>query len=568
MITTHQVSGVPVLLAPTTGAMHAGLAFRVGFADEPLAKRGITHLIEHLALHAFGVTDHHYNGATGTEYTYFHTRGTEADVVAFLNGVCAALRDLPMQRLEVEKEILRTEENGRAEGPAERLALWRHGARDFGMPAYPEWGLTGLTPDDLRAWVAHYFTTENAALWIAGPGVPAGLDLTLPRGVRRPAPAASSALPVRPASFAGPANVVAWNAAVPHRPAAAVFSGVLERTLFRSLRQDSGISYTVQSDVAVRGDGTAVVTAVADALPEKQAAVLGGFVDVLAAARLGRFDPADVAGVVNQRITELTSAEETGARLPAQVFNLLAGRPVEQLDRMLAGLRAVTPAEVAEVGRMAVADGLLMTPGRTTADWAGYTPAPEGSPAAAPGAVHPSLERPDLRLVAGEQGVSLVDGDSVATVWFDRCAAMLTWPDGARRLIGDDGVQVHLEPTLFAGGPAVVAALDSRVRPGLRAPMPPRDPSRVPSPRPAAQPVPSAPARPAGRAGSVALLVVLSLVIVLCGGLGVLMGADAVAEREDRAYAIGIAVVGLGFAVAAGFGVRGVLRRRRGNLTN
>ena len=54
----------------------------------------------------------------------------------------------------------------------------------------------------------------------------------------------------------------------------------------------------------------------ADALPEKQSAVLGGFVDVLAGFRLGLVDEADVTAVVNQRVEELTQAEENGTRLP------------------------------------------------------------------------------------------------------------------------------------------------------------------------------------------------------------------------------------------------------------
>ncbi|GIE86675.1 M16 family metallopeptidase [Actinoplanes regularis] len=561
MITRREVDGVPTLLAPTSGPMHAGLAFRVGFADEPLAKRGITHLIEHLALYSFGVADYHYNGATGVEYTYFHMRGSEADIVRFLNGVCASLIDLPMQRLAVEKEILRTEQNGRGEGPTDGLALWRHGARDYGMPSYPEWGLTGFTPDDLRAWVARWFTTENAALWIAGPDVPAGLRLTLPRGERRPVPAASSALPVRPAYFPGPANVVAWNTVVPRQPAAAVFGGVLERALFRSLRQESGLSSTVQTDYDPRGDGSAVLTALADALPEKQDALLGGFVDVLATARVGRIDPAEVAAVVRQRCEDLVRAEEVGARLPGQAFNLLTGRPVQSLDEVLAELRAVTREDVAEVGRAAVAEGLLMTPERTTADWAGYAEAPHNSPKAVQGTVYPSLERPDWRLIAGEQGVSSIDGESTATVRFDHCAAVLVWPDGARRFVGDDGIQVHIEPTLFGSGHAVVAALDARVRPELRATMPARDPSRIPVPRPPAAPVPVVPEP--SRASMIVLLVVLIPVLVLCGGFGLLMGVDAIVEAEDRGYAIGIALFSLGLAAGAGYGVLQAVRRLR-----
>lgn len=68
-------------------------------------------------------------------------------------------------------------------GPAlEPAALWRYGAQTFGVTAYPEWGLTMLTAEEIRVWVERYFTRENAVLWIAGADVPAGLKLKLPSG--------------------------------------------------------------------------------------------------------------------------------------------------------------------------------------------------------------------------------------------------------------------------------------------------------------------------------------------------------------------------------------------------
>jgi zinc protease len=134
-------------------------------------------------------------------------QGSEADIVAFLNGVCASLRDLPMDRLTVEKGLLEAEAGGHG---LNAMALWRHGARDFGLTGYPEQGLPAVTPDDLGAWVARFFTNENAVLWVAGDSVPEGLRLDLPSGIRQPVPALSSALPRTPAYFCvDPADVTA-----------------------------------------------------------------------------------------------------------------------------------------------------------------------------------------------------------------------------------------------------------------------------------------------------------------------------------------------------------------------
>ncbi|BBH68610.1 hypothetical protein ACTI_52950 [Actinoplanes sp. OR16] len=482
MIQRLEIDGIPALFMPSAGPTHAGLAFRVGVADEPLSRHGITHLIEHLALHSLGVADYHYNGATGDEITYFHLRGSEADVVGFLNGVCASLRDLPMHRLAVEKEILRTEQRGRGASVDDPLAVERYGARGFGLRGYPEMGLPAIGPDDLRRWIDWYFTRGNAALWIAGGGVPSGLRLTLPHGDRRPAPVPAPMEPATPAYFPGPPGVLAWSARVRRHAASSVFAGVLQRAMFRALRQDSGISYTVRAEYATRGDGTGIVLATADALPEKSGAVLGGFVDVLASLRFAGPGPAEVAAVVAQECERLTEASRQGALLTAQVLDLLTGQPVLDLPETVTALRAVTPEQVRAIAAEAYADGLLMTPGRTAA-WAGFTRTPSQSASAVTGAVYPAAGDPDLRLFVGQEGVSLVQGeDCFLTVRFDGCAALIAYPDGGRVLVGTDGISVPIEPTMLENAEAAVPYIDSRIHPDLRVDRPARDPSSIPQP--------------------------------------------------------------------------------------
>ena len=485
MIKQFSVDGVPALHSPASGPTRVALAFRVGIADETLPNRGITHLLEHLALFSAGVVDRHHNGATGTEYTYFQICGSDSEVVAFLEGVCASLARLPMQRLQVEKEILRTEQASRPASMHEHMALWRHGARDFGLTGYRELGLPAISEDHLRAWAARYFVRQNAVLWVTGATIPEGLRLALPDGARQPVPAPSSALPVRPAYFQGPSGVVIWDTVVPREPAAAVFAGVLERELLRALRQEGGLSYAVNSYYAPRRDDSALITAGADALVDKQDAVLGGMVDVLTALRVGRIDPADVAAVIDRKCERMTQADEMGDRLAAVALDLLAGRPVTDLDEALTATRAVTPADVIRVAADAYANGLLCAPGPSRVEWAGYAAVPTNSRSPVPGTTYRSLEDRSCRLVVGDRGASLVDeaaGESV-TVRFDECVAMLVWPDGARRLIGADAIALQIEPTLFSDLAPAIAGLDARVPPRLRIPMPARPGERIPAPR-------------------------------------------------------------------------------------
>ncbi|MGY5059503.1 insulinase family protein [Streptomyces sp. 900105755] len=470
-----EVDGIPTLFAYATGPMRAGLVFRVGVADETLARTGVTHLVEHLALHRQGLADYHFNGATKAAFTHFHVEGAEHEIAAYLNGVCASLTDLPMERLETEKEILRTEES-RRDNP--QLPLWRYGAQGHGLVSYPEWGVRGLRPDDVQLWAQSWFTQGNAVLWIAGERLPAGLTLKLPAGPRRPLPAATSALPTTPAYFAAGKGGVLLDAVVTDTTAARLYAGVLERELSRALRQQDGSSYTTATDYTDRRDGFALVTAFADALPAKQDAVLGGFLDVLAGLQVGRIGQADVEAVRTRADRALTAPDAAVRRLPAAAEDLLTGRPLRTLDELRYELWAVTPGHLHAVALEAAGSALLQVPAGHSADWAGYTAAPTGSSYAVAGRRFASLQGDGTALVVGDEGVSVTaggkEGEHVVTVSYRTCAAMMSWPDGGRRLIGTDGLVIDLEPGLYRIDAHTMATIDAAVPPTAVVWLPPR----------------------------------------------------------------------------------------------
>ncbi|MCX4409322.1 insulinase family protein [Streptomyces sp. NBC_01764] len=473
-----EVDGIPTLFAYATGPMRAGLVFRVGVADETLAGAGITHLVEHLALHRQGLADYHFNGATKAAFTHFHVEGAEHEVVAYLDGVCTSLLDLPMERLETEKEILRTEEAGREPG---QLPLWRYGAQGYGLVSYPEWGVRGLRPDDVRAWAGTWFTRDNAVLWIAGERLPAGLSLKLPGGRRHPMPAVTSALPTAPAYFSDGKGGVLLDAVVTDTTAARLYAGVLERELSRSLRQEGGYSYTAAADYASRRDGYATVTAFADALPAKQDAVLGGFVDVLAGLQVGRITQADLEAVRGRSDATLTAPDAAVRRLPGAAEDLLAHRQPRGLDELRAELWAVTPQHVHAVALEAAGTALLQAPSGHKADWAGYTAAPTTSSYAVTGTRFEAVRKGGPALVVGGEGVSLTAGGEAATVLYRACAALLSWPDGGRRLIGTDGLSVEVEPGEYGIDAHTMATIDAAVHPSAVVHLPPRQQRQRPS---------------------------------------------------------------------------------------
>jgi hypothetical protein len=281
---------------------------------------------------------------------------------------------------------------------------------------------------------------------------------------------------------------VVFDAIVRRSTAASVFSTVLERELYRALRQEGGYSYTVSTDYEPRGDDHATLTALVDSLPDKQAAVLGGFVDVLTKLRWGNIDPADLAAARTQREEGLNNPLRDVGRLPGYCMNLLTGQPNRSIDELREELHAVTLEDVHSVAKEAVSTGLLQAPRGHTADWAGFTAAPMYSDTEVKGTVYPPRSSADNRLVVGPEGVSVVGPHGKATVRFDSCVAALAYPDGARQLIGVDGIIVRVEPTLYFMNPGTVDYIDGRLRPDQMVRLPARSADEIPQPRQATAP--------------------------------------------------------------------------------
>ncbi|MFJ3925735.1 M16 family metallopeptidase [Streptomyces sp. NPDC090022] len=566
MITETTVDGVRTVLAHRAGPVTAGLLFRVGRADESLATSGVTHLVEHLALHRHGLSDLHYNGATAAAYTHFHVTGTPADVVEYLNGVCAALRDLPMERLETEKEILRTEGAGRGRGPGHALPLWRYGSRSYGLTSYGETGLHRLTGHAVRAWAQEWFTRENAVLWMTTDTLPEGLDLTLPSGTWRPAPAPTSALPQTPAYFHGDDGGVVLSSVLPRSTRANLFTEVLGKELFRELRQKGGYSYTAAADYCVRDADHATVLAYADALPEKQGAVVGAFIDVLAKLRAGRIEQADLDAVRASALSHLDAPDLAAAMLPSHAMNLLLGHRNLTEEQARAEIAAVTVADLRQVARELWANALLQVPGRGV-EWAGVAAAPQESADIVTGRRYTSLEDREVALLVGSDGVSLTGpGDSRITVRYAECSLMNVYPDGGRHLIGHDGFTLAVEPALHGITAAELAPLDAGVPPTAVVRMPPRDPDRIPRPGTAAAERPTPPAARPRAPRSGALTAVLWILGVLTAGMGMLAVILTFAEFDTSISPEGPVWSELGafWFLTACFGVPwGICLRRR-----
>lgn len=179
--------GVPLFFEEGPEPAVASLIFRVGVVDEAPARRGITHLVEHLALFPLGRRDHSYNGFVDALTCVFHAKGDQAELEAFLSDVAASLVALPFERLEIEKGVLRREADSSGADVVSRMLAFRFGRRGYGASLLTEMGLRWLGEEEVEAWRRERFTSGNAAVWMQGLRPPS-VNFELPEGGRRPPP--------------------------------------------------------------------------------------------------------------------------------------------------------------------------------------------------------------------------------------------------------------------------------------------------------------------------------------------------------------------------------------------
>ncbi len=478
------VSGIPTLFVRRPGAeLSAGLVFRVGQADETLAVRGITHLVEHLALHSVGAGDVHHNGTTEDVVTNFYASGSVEQVVRLLNGVCTSLRDLPTHRIEVEKEILRTEARGR--GSAVRMGpMIRYGAEGHGLASYAELGLPGIDAGAVSTWAREAFTLGNVVLWVVGEEIPDSLDLQLPDGPRLPLPAVTSAVPQTPAWFLEDnADVVHVSAVVPRSPAARLFTQVVNRAVFEELRQRDGLSYTAAAQYWPRDRDSAVISVMADSLPEKRGAVVGAMVDVLARVRWGTITDDELAAARAMMTQALGHRDWLAASLPTTARDLLLGLPVTSMDQLAQESADVTVADLHSVAE-ALHDSAVAQVPVLGLDWAGFTQAPMSSTEVVSGREFRVPGHEHTALVVGPEGVMMRWEGGQSTVLYRDAVILQSFGDGGRWLVGRDGFQVQVEPTVHGVDPSTIAGIDAAVHRSRVVSLPARPAGELPQPPP------------------------------------------------------------------------------------
>lgn len=470
-----------------TGEPAAALSFRVGQADETLQTRGVTHLLEHLALVRTGQAPHSYNGRTGPTLTTFGMQGTAADLVGFFATLGGSLQDLPLDRLDLERGVLATEERGSG-GGFDNLWRLRWGPREYGLMGYEEYGAQRVPGDVLRAWSARWFTRQNALLTLNGPP-PRGFRLSLPEGSWCPPPEPRPAIDPLPMSFVMQGEWFGLSLLRQRRPGGNESAWLVSERLNQRLRFELGLVYGVQGGSAALTPSWRHDVFWTHALAEKLTAAGSALVDVLGELTAPMTEPerAQWAALRTRMTEQRGSREARTAYLSYVAEETLLGGTVLSKDELTASSDGVTEADVLSNVAASLSTLVLALPQGVESSPVA-TPIAQHSTSAVSGRTVAPAHGQEEDLVLADEGLSVVQRSSgkPVTVRFDELAGVLAWDDGARTLLGNDGFAVAYRPEMWdAKAGEVIAHIDSRVGTGLVIGQGARTPRPRPEPPPA-----------------------------------------------------------------------------------
>jgi hypothetical protein len=480
-----EVDGVPVFWQEGPPPLAAVLMFRVGVRDESFPQRGISHLVEHLAMSGLGRRHHEFNASVHVAMTTFEATGPAVDVAAFLTDVCRALADLPTDRLETERKILAVEAED-AGGIVDLHLLLRYGLRGPGLAAARPPAPDALDADAVRSWAGRHFVRSAAVLALTGPPPP-GLRLPLADG---PVPNRPD---VPPLDLLGPLWIshggdrgIAMSVRIPAGEAAAVAGRVARHRLTEELRYRLGLVYDVGLEIAASASGAdGTLTLVADPLARAAGQAATVFDAVLTDLRRHGPTEAELA----DDLTEGRVAHED----PRSALDKAASAAAEHLHHGRAWDPDVARGQRSTLSRVDVSDALsgypdtaiLTVPEGVEPYIEGFTRYPDhvGEP------VHGrEFKRQRFSpvprggtLVVGQDGVSLVLQDSTVTIRWEDVVGYGDGPDDIRTLYGGNGCTIDLHPVFFRAGEDALALVEAHVPGHLRfvesaqAPDPARD---------------------------------------------------------------------------------------------
>jgi hypothetical protein len=456
-----ELDGVPVLWVDAPPPYVAALHFRVGYADERLPFRGITHLVEHLAIFAAGVVRHEYNGFVAHTDTVIWAAGEPDEALAFVSRCAQALQQLPFDRLEGERRVLRTE--AATGGLNGRLLDLHFGAATLGLATYDELGLRWLGADDIAGWAAGRFTAGNVAVALSGPP-PEELSLGLAPGDRIPEPAFEPLPPSYPVHVADGAGGVVVSMVTERSTALNASVAIVGDRLRDRLRHELAVSYAPYGAYERVGADHVHVTIGSDCEDHRASEVQDVTWRVLQEfAEQGA--TAEELELHRQRVRQsVDDPQFVRAELTVAAEAELRGQPASLADEWLPELDALDPAGSAAALQQALSRALVLAPTGVAPPADGFGPPRGERPDVAADVTYrrrrSGLRRPKETVAISDAGLLYTRPDgSTLTLAAEELVCGVWFPDDSVSLIERGGAHLQLYPSGWEDGGELIARM-------------------------------------------------------------------------------------------------------------
>ncbi|WP_460663145.1 peptidase M16 family protein [Kribbella swartbergensis] len=478
---SEYIDGVRVLRhSGTQNHTDVTLTFAVGARDETLRTVGVAHALEHLAMGAVRRLPIEMNAEVDLMTTTFVASGSAARVGEFLEQLCRALAEPPVERLALEAGVLAAEDGHAAHPVVAQLLYVRYGAQGPGLAWLEGPGYDGLTPEHVTTFARTWFVPSNAVLQVTGP-MPEGLRLGLPGGS-----APTRVLPVG-RSFDGPTVVGGGMPAagvlltVPPDDAVRLSTltiDVLRHRVEEQCRHVGGHSYDVGADLVAGPGGSSDWVVYAEAREGSEEAVARAFVEALIDLTANGPTEAELAYQIARCQERLDADEPELRRAFGNTMGRMFGEPeLEPVDReRLAGLQ---PAEIAAVLKDALPGAVGYVYEDATQVWEEFgfrrgslcpviPEVPAGRTFKPPLTARAFVkEARSMLWVRTDEALVLRDEDGVHEIRWDKIAGVMRSTDGPTVVLGLNGCAIPVDDDMFRGAATLLAELTDRVPPEL-----------------------------------------------------------------------------------------------------
>lgn len=468
-----EIDGVPVFWVDGPPPLSAELVFRVGVRDESLVTSGITHLAEHAVMRAVPAPRHDHNATVELSFTSFEATGRPDQVVSFLRNVCGSISSPDLGSLDVEKRVLAAEASSVVEPAVAEHLLRRYGLSSLGLAGVDQPALNAIDETAVRKVIGQFFTCGNAALALTGPP-PSELSLPLPPGeLQHPLAAHPVASLSTPFWFelGGPPLALSFevdSGSESARNSASAVAQIACQRAHAELRQKRGMIYDIDYRVLEAGTGRGIVCITVDPRREDAEPVYRELRHIL--QKLASEGPED--SELRQLVEDISDYAADPRTAP-----IAAG---DAARRYLLGEKLIGPeqmvSETAAVTRQTAQQALALMESTLIVGMPAGTSSPDPSLRTLGSENHEpvsgrSFKRSvrgafqgvpsKVRLVIGDDGVSLVDRFATTILWDDVRGLEYT-PDGIM-LHAADAVSLELHGSWFAKWAEALALIEDRV---------------------------------------------------------------------------------------------------------